>query len=200
MSILFIAMFYVGFLLLFRRPMRRELRKQLVLRGVPVCVECGYDLRGAKDRCPECGTAISMHVSVTLNPVERFSRLCFPGLSERFFPEDPPVDLIDYTTYECDRCSKQIRLDLHNFQNAVVQPVTNLSQDADQKMTEAFGRTRSYIRRWFPRLVRKTGLGRDSYLDWYCPGCGRAVRVYYSAAAGGRGEFFVEILKLLESS
>ena len=39
----------------FRAAVRRSLRKQLNQIGVPVCVKCGYDLRGSKDRCPECG-------------------------------------------------------------------------------------------------------------------------------------------------
>lgn len=45
-----------GFVLLARRRIRVSLRNQLNTQGIPVCVHCGYDLRGQKDgRCPECG-------------------------------------------------------------------------------------------------------------------------------------------------
>ena len=43
---------------IFRRPIRQHLRRQLNDAGVPVCMQCGYNLAGnTSGRCPECGTA-----------------------------------------------------------------------------------------------------------------------------------------------
>ncbi len=44
----------VGGVPLVRTSHRRRKRKKLGL-----CVKCGYDLRGSKERCPECGTEFS---------------------------------------------------------------------------------------------------------------------------------------------
>lgn len=42
--------------LLYRKPIRVILRNRLNEIGVPICVGCGYDLRGnTSGVCPECG-------------------------------------------------------------------------------------------------------------------------------------------------
>lgn len=46
----------LGPLLIVRSRARRRLRRELYARGIPICVACGYDLRGqTESRCPECG-------------------------------------------------------------------------------------------------------------------------------------------------
>ena len=55
--------FGAGFQWLLRSPLRRNLRRELIDRGVPICLHCGYDLRGQNvPRCPECGVGFDEHL------------------------------------------------------------------------------------------------------------------------------------------
>ena len=51
-----------------------ELRQKLLARGVPVCMKCGYLLRGLDNtigRCPECGREFDEDVRRILGGVQR---------------------------------------------------------------------------------------------------------------------------------
>lgn len=65
-SVIFaILAFVVVLRWLHRRGAARWLRVKLVEEGVPVCVECGYLLRGLSpgaERCPECGRSLTAQV------------------------------------------------------------------------------------------------------------------------------------------
>ena len=41
---------------LWYKPLRDQVRRELIARGIPVCLRCGYNLTGLSEpRCPECG-------------------------------------------------------------------------------------------------------------------------------------------------
>jgi len=54
---------------LWRHRCRRFLRSELIARGVPICLPCGYDLRGQNDpRCPECGATFDPDLIKSKDP------------------------------------------------------------------------------------------------------------------------------------
>ena len=68
-----IALWFV--LWLHRRDAQHELRLYLRELGIPICLHCGYDLRGQTvPRCPECGRAFEpaiLQVSAAEDPPAR---------------------------------------------------------------------------------------------------------------------------------
>lgn len=65
-----IAVYYGLLRLLHTWGTARDLRKLLIKEGIPVCLKCGYDLRGlgpAAGSCPECGRKIPATTRALLN-------------------------------------------------------------------------------------------------------------------------------------
>jgi hypothetical protein len=55
---------------LLRRDIPRTLRQKLLEAGVPVCLDCGYGLRGlpaGTERCPECGKKLDDRVRALMS-------------------------------------------------------------------------------------------------------------------------------------
>jgi hypothetical protein len=51
-----LAAYYVVIGVVFHRRLTALVRKRLLELGIPICLHCGYDLRGQTEpRCPECG-------------------------------------------------------------------------------------------------------------------------------------------------
>jgi len=62
-----------------RRALRRVVRCELQRDGVPICIECGYDLRGLDTpRCPECGREFAHRLLGPSKPRRSVVRLVRP--------------------------------------------------------------------------------------------------------------------------
>ncbi len=54
------------------RRARRLLRSHLIRLGIPICLDCGYDLTGnVSGRCPECGAELKAFEGVSVPPALR---------------------------------------------------------------------------------------------------------------------------------
>ena len=51
-----VGCFTLLYIWLLRTRVRKSLRRLLLEDGIPICLKCGYDIRGlSTPRCPECG-------------------------------------------------------------------------------------------------------------------------------------------------
>jgi len=58
---------FVVMTLFLRRVGRKRIRRELIGIGVPVCMTCGYCLRGVESaRCPECGWVLDPQIARVL--------------------------------------------------------------------------------------------------------------------------------------
>jgi hypothetical protein len=83
-------------------------------------------------------------------------------------------DWLTYPTsdYKCDNCDETVSISLSDFDKHQRSTFTNLKQQ-DSLAVEYY--------------VSKITLEKaNSFLDFYCPGCKRPVRIYYDSWAGGR--------------
>lgn len=89
------------------------------------------------------------------------------------------------TTYTCPRCSERVGFSKQNFEERADSQKSNL--DAG-------------LQRAFDDCALRHGEEGKPFLDWRCPGCALAVRVYAHAWAGGRhGDAGVDLTLVLEA-
>jgi phage FluMu protein Com len=118
-----------------------------------------------------------MNVSAT--PAEaRFDNVAFST------EVDDGFALPIYAKYTCPRCSEQIAFQKVHFESRAWRKLSNLSAAAQTIFDE-----------W----ARNNGYAGKAFLDWQCPRCSLAARVYIQHWAGGRGDGGANLKVVLES-
>lgn len=85
-----------------------------------------------------------------------------------------------YSAYTCPGCATRIGF----FQDGARRRRTNLASD---------------LAKQFDEFARKEALDTEDYLDWICPKCRLAARVYVRFWAGGRhGDCGMTLLSVIE--
>ena len=88
-------------------------------------------------------------------------------------------------TYTCPRCGERVGFTKSNLEDRARQQASNL---------------RHSVQRSFNQWASENNRVGNPFLDWACPGCGLAVRVYARAWAGGRhGDSGVDLDVVLEA-
>lgn len=88
------------------------------------------------------------------------------------------------TTYTCPRCAERVGFNKSDFERRAQRQVSNLSPS---------------IQRSFNDWASQHSQAGNPFLDWACPGCALAVRVYARPWAGGRhGDSGINLAVVLE--
>jgi predicted RNA-binding Zn-ribbon protein involved in translation (DUF1610 family) len=111
-------------------------------------------------------------------PGERFDNTAFSNV----YSDGTALPLT--ATYTCPRCGEGVRATKQHFERRAERRVTNL--DA------AYARA---IDAW----AKQEGYEPARYLDWPCPGCGLAVRVYAEWWYAGWGDMGVDLKVVVEA-
>ena len=105
-----------------------------------------------------------------------------PRVYERFRPTDGPVydpHIFEQIIYRCQDCKFEIAFNDKDFKKHSNLKFTNLS-DSDNDNLDKF--------------VTNNNLKFRSFLDFYCPTCNTATRLFFSDGHGGKGgEYLVNI-------
>ena len=117
-----------------------------------------------------------------LNIESCFNIISSPRVYERFSPTDGPVydpHLFEQMIYRCQDCKFEIAFNDKDFKKHSNVKFTNLSKgDSDN----------------LDNFVMNNSLKVRSYLDFYCPTCNTATRLFFSDGHGGKcGEYLVNI-------
>jgi rubredoxin len=90
-----------------------------------------------------------------------------------------------YAAYTCPQCGVRIGFQKDNFERALRQDRTNLTPG---------------VARCFDEFAREYLRNLRDYLDWICPSCGLATRVYIQYWAGGKhGDHGIDLIAVIET-
>lgn len=124
----------------FRKTVQRSLREQLVDRGVPICINCGYDVRGSKDRCPECATRVqkkglTMSAKLFIQNIAQLDEAVKLCLEKRL---QLPALILIYSWIDimgwlnCDDSAEKSRTSFTRWVNEFLLPAKPLPCNADE--------------------------------------------------------------------
>lgn len=106
-----------------------------------------------------------------------------PRLRERFKPTDGVVydpTLFEPVVYRCPECKSEIEFSDKDFEKHKRSSFSNLQESEIALINE---------------FLERNKLNAESFLDFYCPGCRKATRIYFSTGYTGNhgGDFAVTI-------